>query len=208
MRNRPRPNQNQRLLYELAESQGGYFTASQAGKLGYSASKRNYHVGAGNWVREARGIFRLALFPRPERPDLILWWLWSRDRSGQPLGVYSHRTALSLHDLTDVMPARIDMIVPRSFRRGAPIPRVLNLHYADLSPQEIAKMEHIPVTTPIRTIVDLWRSGEMPHETLRSAFENATDQGRITARQIQVAKKYSDWEEIATALMARGHRGR
>jgi predicted transcriptional regulator of viral defense system len=208
MRNRPRPNQNQRRLYELAESQGGYFTAGQAGKLGYSASKRNYHVGAGNWVREARGIFRLALFPRPERPDLILWWLWSRDRSGQPLGVYSHRTALSLHDLTDVMPARIDMIVPRSFRRGAPIPRVLNLHYADLSPAEIDNIEHIPVTTPLRTIVDLWKSGEMLRETLRSAFESATDQGKITTRQIQAAKKYSDWEEIVTALMARGQHDR
>jgi len=27
-----------------------------AAKLGYSANKRNYHVGAGNWIREHRGI--------------------------------------------------------------------------------------------------------------------------------------------------------
>jgi len=55
----------QRDLYQIAEGQGGYFTAKQAASLGYTASKRNYHVGAGNWVREHRGIHRLALFPAP-----------------------------------------------------------------------------------------------------------------------------------------------
>ncbi len=86
MRNRSRPNDDQRRLYELAENQGGYFTARQAATLGYGASERNYHVGAGNWIRETRGIFRLALFPIPDRPDLILSWLWSCDRSGNPQG--------------------------------------------------------------------------------------------------------------------------
>lgn len=204
MRDRSKANNHHRRLYELAETQGGYFTANQAGKLGYSASKRNYHVGAGNWIREARGIFRLVFFPKPERPDLILWWLWSRDRSGHPLGVYSHRTALTLHDLTDLMPARIDMTVPKTFRRGAPIPRVLNLHYADLRPEETERIEHIPVTTALRTIFDLWQSGEVPQETLRSAFEHATDQGKITRRQIQAASKYAGWEQMAASLMGRG----
>lgn len=203
MRTRSKPNDNQRRLYELAESQGGYFTANQAGKLGYSASKRNYHVGAGNWTREAHGIFRLALFPRPERPDLILWWLWSRDRSGHPLGVYSHRTALTLHDLTDLMPARIDMTVPKKFRRGTPIPHVLNLHYADLRPEETERIEHVPVTTALRTIFDLWQSGEISQETLHSAFERATDLGKITRQQIQAASKYPEWEKVASSLMRR-----
>lgn len=57
-----------RDLYQIAESQGGYFTAKQAARLGYTASKRNYHVGTGNWVREHRGIYRLALFPSPPAP--------------------------------------------------------------------------------------------------------------------------------------------
>lgn len=203
MPNRAKPNRDQRRLYELAEDQGGYFTASQAVKLGYSASKRNYHVGAGNWIREARGIFRLALFPKPERPDLILWWLWSRDRSGRPLGVYGHQTALTLHDLTDLMPARIDMIVPKKFRRGAPIPRVLNLHYADLHAEETERIGHIPVTTVLRTIFDLWQSGEIPQETLRSAFAQASDQGKITSRQIQAASRRPEWEQVVASLVAR-----
>src|SRR4051812_25769048 len=112
-------------LYRLAESQSGYFTAKQAEALGYGSNKRIYHVQAGNWVREHRGIYRLTRFPEPERPDLILWMLWSRDRTDQPTGVYSYQTALSLHDLTDTNPAALDLTVPPSFRRGTPIPKVL-----------------------------------------------------------------------------------
>jgi predicted transcriptional regulator of viral defense system len=204
MPHRSKPKDNQRRLYELAENQGGYFTARQAATLGYGASKRNYHVGAGNWHREARGIFRLALFPTPERPDLILWWLWSCDRSGHPLGVYGHRTALALHELTDLMPARIDMIVPKRFRRGAPIPRALNLHFADLRQEETEEIDYVPVTTALRTLLDLWRFGGIPQEVLRSAFEEAKDQGRITKRQIHAAMKDPDWEEAVASLTRKG----
>lgn len=122
------PLERQKNLYRLAESQDGYFTTKQAVALGYTSNKRIYHVRAGNWIREHRAIYRLARFPEPDRPDLILWMLWSRDRSDQPTGVFSHQTALSLHDLTDANPERLDLTVPPSFRRGTPIPKVLRLH--------------------------------------------------------------------------------
>ncbi len=85
------PLERQKDLYRLAESQSGYFTTKQASALGYASNKRIYHVRAGNWIREHRGIYRLARFPEPERPDLILWMLWSRDRSDRPTGVFSHQ---------------------------------------------------------------------------------------------------------------------
>jgi hypothetical protein len=66
---------DERALTTMAASQGGYFTSKQAAAIGYTAPKRNYHVHVGNWVRERRGIFRLATQPLPVRPDLILWWL-------------------------------------------------------------------------------------------------------------------------------------
>ena len=187
------PKENQRRLYELAETQGGYFTANQAEALGYRANKRNYHVSAGNWVREARGIYRLALFPRPERPDLLMWWLWSRDRSGQPQGVYSHRTALSLYDLTDLMPAKIDMTVPRPFRRGTPIPRILRLHYDDLHQDEIEKINGVPVTNALRTILDMWKSEEVSRDILRAALKEGMRLGKISSKQIQAESKSRKW---------------
>ncbi len=188
------PSENHKRLYELAEVQGGYFTSKQAESLGYRANKRNYHVGAGNWIRESRGIYRLALFPRPERPDLVIWWLWSRNRSGNPQGVYSHQTALSLHELTDLMPARIEMTVPKTFRRGVPIPRALRLHYGDLRHDEIENIHGVPVTSPLRAILDLWQSEEVPREVLRESLKEAIRLGKITRKQIQAATKNPHWQ--------------
>lgn len=195
------PSENQKRLYELAEVQGGYFTSKQAECLGYRANKRNYHVGAGNWIRESRGIYRLALFPRPERPDLVVWWLWSRNRSGKPQGVYSHQTALSLHELTDLMPARIEMTVPKTFRRGAPIPRALRLHYANLRRDEIESIHGVPATTPLRVILDLWQSEQVPGDVLRGALKEATRLGKITRKQIQAASKNPQWMRAIEQIM-------
>src|SRR5229473_4160682 len=126
-----------RRLFEVADLQQGFFTAKQAKAAGFAENTHPYHVQAGNWIREHRGIYRLASFPRGERPDLMLWSLWSRNRGEVTQGVFSHETALSLHDLSDVMPAKLHMTVPRSFRRNSEIPRVLVLHFGDLPQSDI-----------------------------------------------------------------------
>src|SRR5260370_13641857 len=55
-----------------------------------------------DWLlREHRGIYRLADFHTAERPDLMLWYLWSQNRQEVLEGTYSHDTALSLHKLSD-----------------------------------------------------------------------------------------------------------
>lgn len=108
-----RETESSRNLYEIAEPQYGFFTTKQAKEAGYDESKHAYHVRAGNWMREHRGIYRLRNFPSPERPDLMLWFLWSRDRNDVPRGVYSHDTALALYDLSDVNPAKLHMTIPK-----------------------------------------------------------------------------------------------
>src|SRR5438105_4613982 len=82
------------------------------------ANTHPYHVQVGNWIREHRGIYRLALFPAADRPDLVLWALWSRNRNEEVEGVYSHHTALRLYDLSDLSPAKLHMTVPTHFRRN------------------------------------------------------------------------------------------
>lgn len=200
----PSPTERRRELATLARSQGGFFTARQAAALGYTGSKRNYHVRAGNWIREYRGIYRLALLPEPERSDLILWWLWSRDRSGKPGGVFSHRTALSLHDLTDLMPAKVDLTVPRGFRRGAPIPKVLRLHYANLAPSDVEVIHGVPVTRALRTLLDLWAEGRTPKSFLVEAFQQALRRGLITRAEVRRAGASPDWQTAVQALAEGG----
>lgn len=196
---------SQRDLYQIAEGQGGYFTAKQAASLGHTANKRNYHVGAGNWVREHRGIYRLALFPAPVRPDLIPWWLWSRGRSDSPQGVFSHRTALALHELTDVNPAKLDLTVPPSFRKGSPIPPVLRLYYGNIGTSEAEIVENVPVTTALRTIIDVWREKSLPEASLRDAFHDAKRQGKLTRGQIVRGRKDPRVAQVIDSL-ERGQR--
>ncbi len=174
----------QAQLFAIAQAQSGFFTAKQAEAAGFQRRNHPYHVRSGNWVREGRGIFRLKQFPVAEEADLVLWSLWSRDRSDQPTGVYSHETALRIYDLSDVMPAKLHMTVPRSFRRNAPVPNVLVLHRANLQPAEVEERQGYRVTRPITTLIDLIRAQTLPSETLRGAFAEASQKGLITQSEI------------------------
>jgi predicted transcriptional regulator of viral defense system len=177
-------------LYEIAEGQQGFFTTKQAKAAGFAENTHPYHVHAGNWVREHRGIYRLASFPRAERPDLMLWSLWSRNRGETAQGVYSHQTALSLYDLSDVMPAKLHMTVPKSFRRNSEIPRVLVLHFADLPQSDIGAAHGVRVTTPMRTILDLLEGGAVPSPILRQALREGLRRGLIRRSEIVEARKH------------------
>jgi predicted transcriptional regulator of viral defense system len=176
-------------LYEIAEDQQGFFTTKQAKGAGFAENTHPYHVQAGNWIREHRGIYRLASFPRGERPDLMLWSLWSRNREEAGQGVYSHQTALSLYDLSDIMPAKLHITVPKNFRRNSAIPRVLVLHFADLPQSDIGAVHGVRVTKPMRTILDLLEHGEMPLATLRQALLEGLRRGLIRRSEIAEARK-------------------
>jgi predicted transcriptional regulator of viral defense system len=195
---------DERALTTLAASQGGYFTSKQAAGIGYTAPKRHYHVHVGNWVRERRGIFRLSTQPLPVRPDLILWWLWSRNRQEQPQGIYSHQTALSLQELTDVMPSRLHMTVPKTFRRSAAIPKSIVLRMADLPPSDIEQIDGVPVTKALRTLIDVAVSGEVPLPDLKLAFSEATRSGKITRAEIAVAKTDPAQQDVLRLLQGKG----
>ena len=176
-------------LFEIAEDQQGFFTAKQAKAVGYAENTHPYHVHAGNWIREHRGIYRLANFPHTERPDLMLWSLWSRNRAGAVQGVFSHETALSLYDLTDVMPSRLHMTVPLRFRRNGAIPRVMILHRADLSESDTGRRDGVRVTIPLRTLLDVQAEEILPLSTLRQAAREALRRGLIRQSEVAGAEK-------------------
>jgi predicted transcriptional regulator of viral defense system len=182
-----RETQASRNLYEIAEPQYGFFTTKQAKEAGYDESKHGYHVRAGNWIREHRGIYRLRSFPSPERPDLMLWFLWSRDRNDVPQGTFSHQSALALYDLSDVNPAKLHMTVPKAFRRNSIVPKVVVLHKADLAPTDLLDILGVRATTPLRTITDLIAENKTDRKLLRQAVGEGLTRGLVTRRQIERA---------------------
>jgi predicted transcriptional regulator of viral defense system len=197
------PAERARRLYEIASNQGGFFTATQARGLGYSNSKQHYHVRAGNWIRESRGICRLALYPEPERPDLILWWLWSRDKSGLPKGVYGHQTALSLFELTDLNPSKLEMIVPKGFRRGVPLPSILRLHRNDVSEDDVTTVHDVPATRPLRSLLDVVRTGDVPLAVLQEGYREAMRRGMVTPSELDRARQHPETAHTLQQLRRR-----
>lgn len=176
-----------RRLFDLAEQQQGFFTTKQAKAAGFAENTHPYHVQAGNWTREHRGIYRLALFPAADRPDLVLWSLWSRNRKEEVEGIYSHQTALSLYDLSDLNPAKLHMTVPENFRRNSDIPGIVALHYRDLPKSDIQIGPGYKYTRPLRTILDLIEAGTAERTFIRQALRQAFDRGLITRQQIRNA---------------------
>ncbi len=168
-----------RRLYEFAVAQGGYFTSTQAAKAGYPKQLQHYHVKRGNWVREAWGIYRLPEWPRSSYDDLILWTVWSRQ-----LAVVSHQTAMAVHGISDLMPARIHFTVPPHFRKKPP-PGVV-LYRDELAPHEIEQREGFRVTTALRTLIDAARVPVDP-ERLSAGVRDAILKGLIGDRHIEAA---------------------
>lgn len=178
----------QRRLFDVAEGQQGFFTAKQAKAAGFAENTHPYHVQVGNWIREHRGIYRLALFPPTEHPDLVKWALWSNSRDEVMEGVYSHQTALSIYELSDLNPAKLHMTVPRHFRRNSDIPAILVLHYAELAREDVQTSQGFKYTRPLRTILDLIEADSVERTFLRQALRQALHRGVITRSEVKHAK--------------------
>lgn len=137
-------------LYEVASAQAGYVTNGQAHEAGYSLPLLQFHIGKGRLERTQRGILRLVHYPPGEHEDLVPLWLWS-----EQTGVFSHETALMLHDLSDALPSKRQMTVPVSWsKRRLRLPRGLVLHFADVPKTATTWLGPVPLTTPLRTVAD------------------------------------------------------
>ena len=171
-------------LYETAAGQEGYFTTEQAAEAGYSSPLLAKYLQAGKVVRTRRGVYRLVHYPQGEQEDLVVAWLWSARA-----GVFSHETALALHDLSDVLPARIHLTLPAAWqRRRFRVPEGLVLHHADIDASDRAWVGAIPVTSPRRTLLDCARAHVSP-EIVRQAWEQAVARGLVARSEVDEVER-------------------
>jgi hypothetical protein len=193
-------------LFETAEGQQGYFTAKQAAETGYQLGSQAYHVKSGNWVRAERGIYRLARFPQSPEEQLVIYTLWSRNRAGEPEGVYSHQTALSIHELSDVNPAKLHMTVPSAFRRSAEAPKILVLHRASLDEKDVEQRQGFAVTRPLRAITDLVAVESVSHDIVEQALDEGRQRGLITIREVAELRRRGNLPKWFVELLAENER--
>lgn len=142
------------VLYEIAEDQSGYFTAAQARAAGLHQVRLVQLAQQGDVERVSRGVYRFTRFPISRLGHYMEAVLWPQVRRPDVVGVISHQTALSIHELSDVNPARIHLTLPTNVRLRREVPKVLVIHHADLAPADIERIEGVPITTPARSIRD------------------------------------------------------
>jgi predicted transcriptional regulator of viral defense system len=191
-----RYREKREALVAIAARQHGYFTARQALLASYAYPRQHYHAHTGDWERVARGIFRLRDYPLPEREDLIMLSLMSHDRSSRPQAVISHETALALHDLGDINPARLHLTVPPGFRRQLP-PGIV-IHRAVVPADAWEERDGYHVTTPLRTLTDI-ATTPTSRPFLEAAVWDALRTGAVRRRQLLAAEMPAD---AHTRLMA------
>ena len=136
-----------------------------------SGTPRHLPPGAVPGARSARSRALVALVAEPEE---------------EVEGGYSHQTALSLYELSDLNPAKLHMTVPtQPLRRSSDIPGIVVLHYRDLLKSEIQAGPGYKYTRPRRTILDLIEVGTLKCTFIRQALRQAVDRGLITRQQLR-----------------------
>ena len=189
-------------LFEITEGQQGYFTAKQATAAGYQLGSQAHHAKSGNWVRVERGIYRLARFPQSSEEQLVIYALWSRNRAGEPEGVYSHQTALSIHELSDVNPTKLHMTVPTPFRRRAKLPKILVLHRANLDEKDVEQRQGFAVTRPLRAIADLVAAESVSRDIVEQALTEGLQRGLVSVREVAELRRQESLPKWFDALLA------
>ena len=164
-------------LFDVAQAQAGYFTTKQAAQAGYSPQLLAYY--RDNKVeRVRRGIYRLVHFPASDHEDLVVFWLWSEQQ-----GVFSHETALALHDLSDILPSRVHLTLPARWRRRRlRVPTGLVLHFADIRDGDRSTFDAVPATGPRLTLMDCIEAHVEPR-LVEQAIRQARRRGLISATE-------------------------
>jgi predicted transcriptional regulator of viral defense system len=179
-------------LFRIAEAQEGFFNATQAKEAGCSQQLLGRYLASGKVERVQRAIYRIVHFPRGENEDLIALWLWSKNE-----GVFSHETALFLHQLSDALPTRAHLTLPQAWARRVvkPPPRVI-LSYSDLPDEDRAWHGPVPVTAVRRTLADCLHAG-VSAELVAQASAEAAERGLISPAEVLTAPSIGLWRHRA-----------
>lgn len=175
-------------LLELAASQDGLFSASQAKVAKVSPQLLTKYAASGRVDRVGRALYRVRYFPAGEHEDLVSVWLWSRRE-----GVFSHETALFLHELSDALPARAHITLPKQRRALAlRAPKGVAVHQGDITEDERGWVGPIPVTSVRRTLLDCFH-GTVSPELVAQASAQAAERGLIAAWEAITAPQVTFW---------------
>lgn len=173
---------------DLAPQQWGLVTSAQARSLGVAAFQMSRLVDRGAFVRIRHGVYASSAMPWDSLQDVRAHWLaldpetMAADRTlnGIAKDVVSHETGADVYGIGDFANERITFTTPqRRQTKQAEVRFVLD----QLQPKDITNVNGLPVTTVVRTILDLAKPGnETGH--LRDAINDAVNGGLVTKSEL------------------------
>ena len=168
------PGKDYNALMDVAVDQYGYVTAEDAAAVGVVADRLRKMAERGTLERIAYGLYRVPAVAATGLDQYMEATLWPRGG-----GVLCHDTALDLHELCDINPAKIHVTVRKDLRITRAIPALYRLHHRDLDEREITRHEGIPIVTPARAIRDGIEAHLGAH-LIKQAIMTARERGAIT----------------------------
>jgi predicted transcriptional regulator of viral defense system len=145
-------------------------------------------VKRGQWEKVIRGIYRFIPI-ESELSEYWLWYLWSIDRSKNPQAIFSHETALLMYGLSDLNPEKIHITVPKKFRKGTDIPKILFLHKSDFANTDFKTISGLRVTTVLKTLIDIIDEQRVSDEFIEQATKEALSKGLLSKADIKKNEK-------------------
>src|SRR5262249_37461782 len=115
--------------------------------------------------------------------DLATIWLWS-----EKAGVFSHETALMLHNLSDVLPRKINLTLPTNWRkRRLRVPKGVVVHHGDVPAKDRVEVGSVPVTNVYRTLLD-GVDAQVSPEPVEAAMRQARARGLIDKSDVKAIR--------------------
>lgn len=165
-------------LREIAFDQHGLVTTSQAEEEGIPPVELRKMLARGRLERVAHGVYRIPQTPASENDQYQLAVLWT----GDPAACLSHESALEAWDITDIIPNRIHVTVPRRRRIRRRGGEGYVVHHEDLSPGEKTWWEGIPITAVPTTISQCITAGT-PTYLIKQALKRGARTSLLPRRE-------------------------
>ena len=163
-------------LAEVAVVQHGVFTRAQAMASGFSASQIERRVRARAWERVLPGVYQHAATPASTARAYWAAVLWAG-----PECALSHASAAAIWRIPSAVLGRPELIVPKA--RAPRVRDVLVHRVTRIDDDDVLRVGRLPVTSPVRTIIDL--AGVLEAGDLELALASARSRRLVTIRAVR-----------------------
>lgn len=188
----------ERAWLEVASRQAGAVARCQLLEAGLTPSAADRRVRSGRLTVELPGVYTV-----PGSPDTALRRRWVALLAVGPAAVLSFDSAARVHRLAAV-PADGPTVLTVPHSGWQRLPGVVVHQISDLSPDDRIVLDHLPVTSVRRTIVDLaatWRRGRVAVTLDDAVAARKTTYAEVGECLRSVARRGKPGVRLLTALL-------